>query len=141
MSNITAIYEHGLLRPLTPLSLAENSTITIELQPLISHDLNGQPIITDTVISVGQVAERYQAGLSAEQISHELPLTLAQVHTAIAYYLLHQGEIKTLLQTKKALASRATTAAFQQMLAMATDLGVTDLAEQHDHYLYGVDRA
>jgi len=141
MSNITAIYEHGLLRPLTPLSLAENSTITIELQPLISRDFNGQPIITDTVISVSQVAERYQVGLSAEQISHELPLTLAQVHTAIAYYLLHQGEIKTLLQTKKALASRATTTAFQQMLAMATDLGVTDLAEQHDHYLYGVDRA
>lgn len=28
----------------------------------------------------------------------------------------------------------------QHLLALATDLGVTDLAEQHDHYLYGMDK-
>ncbi len=27
----------------------------------------------------------------------------------------------------------------QQLLALATDLGVDDLSEQHDHYLYGTD--
>ena len=141
MHTVTAIYEQGILRPLTPLSLPEQSTITIELHPLISYDAQAQPIITDTVISVAQVAELYQAGLSAEQISHELPLTLAQVYTAIAYYLLHTAEIKSFLQTKKATVQQATTLAFQRMLAMATDLGVTDLAEQHDHYLYGIDKA
>lgn len=26
------------------------------------------------------------------------------------------------------------------LLALATDLGVDDLAEQHDHYLYGVEK-
>lgn len=28
----------------------------------------------------------------------------------------------------------------QRLLALSTSLGVSDLAEQHDHYLYGVDR-
>ena len=35
---------------------------------------------------------------------------------------------------------QATTQAFQRILDRATDLGVTDLAEQHDHYLYGTER-
>jgi len=33
-----------------------------------------------------------------------------------------------------------TTRAFRRILERATDLGVADLAEQHDHYLYGVDK-
>ena len=36
--------------------------------------------------------------------------------------------------------SRPSTRAFQRILERATDLGVTDLAEQHDHYLYGVEK-
>jgi len=30
--------------------------------------------------------------------------------------------------------------AFQRILDRATDLGVDDLAEQHDHYLYGLEK-
>jgi hypothetical protein len=30
--------------------------------------------------------------------------------------------------------------AFRRILERATDLGITDLAEHHDHYLYGVDK-
>ena len=30
--------------------------------------------------------------------------------------------------------------AFENILSYATDLGVSDLAENHDHYLYGVDK-
>ena len=37
-------------------------------------------------------------------------------------------------------AQQPTTQAFQRILERATDLGVSDLAEQHDHYLYGVDK-
>lgn len=33
-----------------------------------------------------------------------------------------------------------TTQAFQRILARAANLGVSDLADQHDHYLYGVDK-
>lgn len=29
---------------------------------------------------------------------------------------------------------------FERILARATDLGISDLAEQHDHYLYGVEK-
>ena len=32
------------------------------------------------------------------------------------------------------------TTAFQRILDRATDLGVSDLAEQHDHYLYGTEK-
>ena len=32
------------------------------------------------------------------------------------------------------------TQAFQRILDRAADLGVSDLAEQHDHYLYGVEK-
>ena len=31
--------------------------------------------------------------------------------------------------------------AFSALADMAQDLGVDDLAEQHDHYLYGVDKS
>lgn len=34
----------------------------------------------------------------------------------------------------------ASTTAFQRILARATDLGVSDLSEQHDHYLYGTEK-
>jgi metal-responsive CopG/Arc/MetJ family transcriptional regulator len=33
-----------------------------------------------------------------------------------------------------------TTRAFRAILERATDLGVNDVAEQHDHYLYGVEK-
>jgi hypothetical protein len=32
------------------------------------------------------------------------------------------------------------TRAFQRIRERATDFGVTDLAEQHDHHLYGLDK-
>jgi hypothetical protein len=32
------------------------------------------------------------------------------------------------------------TTAFERILDRATDLGVSDLAEQHDHYLYGTEK-
>ena len=32
------------------------------------------------------------------------------------------------------------TTAFQRILGRATDLGVSDLAEQHDHYLYATEK-
>jgi predicted GTPase len=36
--------------------------------------------------------------------------------------------------------TKASTPAFQDILENAADLGVTDLSEQHDHYLYGVEK-
>jgi hypothetical protein len=34
----------------------------------------------------------------------------------------------------------ATAPAFQRILGRAADLGLDDLSEQHDHYLYGTDK-
>ena len=36
--------------------------------------------------------------------------------------------------------AKPSTTAFQRILDRATDLGVSDLAEQHDHYLYGTEK-
>ncbi|GAB4443073.1 MAG: hypothetical protein Kow0031_25230 [Anaerolineae bacterium] len=45
--------------------------------------------------------------------------------------------VKTAYRQEQTVTS---TPAFDTLLANATDLGFTDLAEQHDHYLYGVER-
>jgi hypothetical protein len=35
---------------------------------------------------------------------------------------------------------QCTTLSFQTILDSAMNLGISDLAEQHDHYLYGIDK-
>ena len=44
-----------------------------------------------------------------------------------------------ILQEKKS-ARKPKQRALQRILARARDLGVSDLAEQHDHYLYGTNK-
>jgi uncharacterized protein (DUF433 family) len=44
------------------------------------------------------VASLYKLGSSAEDITGELPLTLAQVYAALAYYHLHTDEIEADIQ-------------------------------------------
>jgi uncharacterized protein (DUF433 family) len=43
---------------------------------------------------VRTVAGLYKLGLSAEEITGELPLTLAQVYAALTYYHLYSAEIE-----------------------------------------------
>ncbi len=58
----------------------------------------GRPIIAGTGTTVRTIAELYKLGLSAEEIAGELPLTLAQVYAALAYYHLHTEEIEADIQ-------------------------------------------
>ena len=58
----------------------------------------GRPIIAGTGTAVRTVAGLYKLGLSAEDISGELPLTLAQVYAALTYYHLHADEIEAVIQ-------------------------------------------
>ncbi len=57
-----------------------------------------------------------------------------------------QTDLMALLSRLAALATKPrthvkpSTRAFQRILDRATDLGVKDLAEQHDHYLYGIEK-
>jgi uncharacterized protein (DUF433 family) len=58
----------------------------------------GRPIIAGTGTTVRTIAGLYKLGLSAEEIVGELPLTLAQVYAALAYYHLHTEEIEADIQ-------------------------------------------
>lgn len=58
----------------------------------------GRPIIAGTGTTVRTIAGLYKLGLSAEEISGELPLTLAQIYAALTYYHLYTDEIETDIQ-------------------------------------------
>ena len=63
--------------------------------------------------------------------------TLAkQEHTDLVELL---GRLATSATVSRTQAEPSTTA-FQRILGRATHLGISDLAEQHDHYLYGTEK-
>jgi uncharacterized protein (DUF433 family) len=66
---------------------------------------NGRPIITGTGSTVRAIAIMYKQGLTPEEITGELPLSLAQVYAALTYYHLHTDEIEEdiLQDSEKAL--------------------------------------
>jgi uncharacterized protein (DUF433 family) len=53
----------------------------------------GRPIIAGTGTTVRTIGELYKLGLAAEDIAGELPLSLAQIYAALAYYHLNSAEI------------------------------------------------
>jgi uncharacterized protein (DUF433 family) len=54
----------------------------------------GRPIVAGTGNTVRAIAIMYKQGYSPEDISSELPLSLAQVYAALTYYHLHTEEIE-----------------------------------------------
>jgi uncharacterized protein (DUF433 family) len=60
-------------------------------QPQI-HD--GRPVLAGTGTTVRSIAIMYKQGYSAEEITAELPVTLAQVYAALTYYHLHTDEVE-----------------------------------------------
>ncbi|MBN1934178.1 MAG: DUF433 domain-containing protein [Anaerolineae bacterium] len=68
---------------------------TIMINPALR---GGRPIIAGTGTTVRTIAGLYKLGLSAEEIAGELPLTLAQIYAALAYYHLHTEEIEADIQ-------------------------------------------
>jgi uncharacterized protein (DUF433 family) len=75
-------------------------SMTIEsltLDELITRDPNlrgGRPVISGTATSVRTLAIMCKQGLTPEEIAGELPLSLAQVYAALAFYHLHAEEIE-----------------------------------------------
>jgi uncharacterized protein (DUF433 family) len=55
---------------------------------------NGRPIIAGTGTTVRAIAIMYKQGYSPEDITGELPLSLAQVYAALTYYHLYTEEIE-----------------------------------------------
>lgn len=67
------------------------------LDSLISQDHQlhqGRPVIIGTGTTVRAIAIMYKQGYSPEEIAGELPLKLAQIYAALAYYHLHTAEIE-----------------------------------------------
>ena len=55
---------------------------------------NGRPVVAGTGNTVRAIAMMYKQGYSPEDISGELPLSLAQIYAALTYYHLHTDEIE-----------------------------------------------
>ena len=82
--------------------------------------------------------------MTSESVTLDLPASLYADLEALASD--EQAEpvevIARLVETaRQQRLAESPTRAFRRILERATDLGITDLAEQHDHYLYGVDKA
>ena len=58
--------------------------------------MSGRPCIAGTRVRVMDVVGAYKAGVSDEELQEYFssrPLTLSEIHAALAYYYDHQGEI------------------------------------------------
>ena len=73
------------------------AAVTLFLDGLITRNpslRDGRPVISGTATSVRAIAIMYKQGLTPEEITGELPLSLAQVYAALAFYHLHTEEIE-----------------------------------------------
>ena len=73
------------------------AAVTLFLDGLITRNPSlrgGRPVISGTTTSVRAIAIMYKQGLTPEEITGELPLTLAQVYAALTYYHSHVEEIE-----------------------------------------------
>ena len=55
---------------------------------------NGRPVLSGTGTTVRAIAIMYKQGYSPEEITGELPVSLAQVYAALTYYHLHTEELE-----------------------------------------------
>lgn len=64
--------------------------------------LSGEPIIRGTRTPVRAIVENWRLGVAPEEIPQALPhLTLAQVFDALSYYLDHQDEINSYIESNR----------------------------------------
>jgi len=78
--------------------------------------------------------------MSSTTINLELPAKLYADLQTLAKE--EQVDVVEVLSRMVVLArqSQAPTRAFQRIMERAADLGISDLAEHHDHYLYGIEK-
>ena len=62
----------------------------------------GRPTIAGHRIAVIDVAVWMRQGMTPEQIADEFPLTLAEIHAALAYYYDHQADLDAQLAADEA---------------------------------------
>lgn len=75
---------------------------TTQTVPLTLTD-EGTIRITGSRVSLDSIIHHYRLGATAEQIAYKFQgLRLADIHSAIAYYLSHREEIEEYLRTQEA---------------------------------------
>ncbi len=62
----------------------------------------GRPAIDHTRVRVLNIVYLHKEGCTPERMLEEYPLTLAQIHAALAYYYDHQDEIESYISEDEA---------------------------------------
>lgn len=83
----------------------------------------GRPTIEGHRIAVIDVAVWTKQGMTPEQIAEEFPLTLAQIHAALAYYYDHQEELDTQLAEDEARVAAYAANDHSPMMERLRDVG------------------
>jgi predicted DNA-binding antitoxin AbrB/MazE fold protein len=80
---ITAIYENGILRPLSPLDLPEQSQVEIDVrQVIVSSKTIKRRQVHDALVSAGLVSAGLETVFSENHISSERRKELAEVFSS-----------------------------------------------------------
>ncbi len=84
MNTITAIYENGLLRPLTPLTLPEHSRVQIQIQttPAAEDPAEHRRRVHEALVAAGLSLSTPPAMPEAKPLSAERREELAQILAA-----------------------------------------------------------
>ena len=84
-------------KPLWGFPMATDVRNPVDIGTLITRSATirgGRPRIAGTGVTVIRIAGWYKQGMAPEEIAEEIPpLTLAQVHAALAYYHANRAEI------------------------------------------------
>ncbi len=81
-------------------------TVTAEPMPL-SADADGVVRIAGTRVTLDTLVAAFRQGATAETIADQYPsLSLADVYTAIGYYLRHQADVDAYLQRRREQAAQ-----------------------------------
>ncbi len=94
----------------------------------------GRPIIAGHRIAVIDVAIWTRQGMTPEQIAHEYPLSLSEIHAALAYYYDHKDELDEQLETDEAALAEYAANDHSPIMERLRELGKTmRQARQHGH--------
>jgi uncharacterized protein (DUF433 family) len=85
----------------------------------------GRPIVAGHRIAVVDVAVWTQQGMTPEQIAAEYPLTLAEIHAALAYYYDHKPELDAQLAADEARLAEHAANDHSPMMEQLRSLGRT----------------
>jgi len=96
--------------------------VATEPLPLIT-DADGVVRIGRTRVTLDTLVATFREGATAETIAEQYPsLTLAEVYTALGYYLRHQAEVEAYLERRRLQAAPVR----QQNEARSNPIGVRD---------------